>query len=180
MHNQRCNASRKSLFGMHRSINLKNYIRIPYQYAQGLVKCRIVYSENVETVHFENYNKKSIEKIKIVRDDDITYDHKYLDRKIINDLYAQKGEADEIIISRAGFVTDASIYNLVFQTGNQYFTSSHPLLKGTRRNHLLNSGKILEAPINESDLLHYDYIHFVNALTPLGDLKLPLRNNIFI
>ena len=80
---------------------------------------------------------------------------------------AQKGEADEIIIIKDSFVTDCSIGNLAFRKGTQWFTPNTPLLKGTQREYLLQSGQLQEIEIRQEQLEQFDEIRVINALNEL-------------
>jgi 4-amino-4-deoxychorismate lyase len=65
-----------------------------------------------------------------------------------------------------GFVTDASIANLAFYDGRQWITPDTPLLAGTRRRFLLDSGILHEAPVRPADLRDFHRIRLVNAMIP--------------
>ena len=75
--------------------------------------------------------------------------------------------ADEIIIIKDSFVTDCSIGNLAFRKGTQWFTPNTPLLKGTQREYLLQSGQLQEIEIRLEQLEKFDEIRVINALNEL-------------
>lgn len=155
-------------------------MHIPDAFSKGLVKCRILYDKNVRDVDFTHYSIRKIRKLCTVQNDNISYSHKFADRPELDKLYHLKGHADEIIIIKNGLITDAYYYNIVMERNGRLFTPALPLLQGTRRASLLEKGKIepIDIPI---DLIYdYDALYLVNALTPLGDIKVQInRQNIF-
>ncbi|MBK8371293.1 MAG: hypothetical protein IPL20_08025 [Saprospiraceae bacterium] len=55
--------------------------------------------------------------------DDIEYPYKWVERPELDEVFRQKGNADEIIIIRKGWVTDAYYYNLVFEKMVNFYTA---------------------------------------------------------
>lgn len=86
------------------------------------VRCRIDYNAHQTKITYLEYTPKIHRVFKPIVCNEIDYSLKYTDRELINALFAQKGEADEIIIIKGGFVTDCSIGNLAFRKGGQWFT----------------------------------------------------------
>jgi 4-amino-4-deoxychorismate lyase len=168
LHEQRANRSRKMLFGIERPLNLRKAIVVPEKFKTGLVKCRVIYGENIETVSFSFYDKRKINSAKVIIEDNVPYDHKYVIRKELDALYAKREHHDEIIITKNGMVTDAYYFNLVFEREGKYFTSDTPLLQGIQREKLILSQKVQEIPIHIDEISSYERLHFVNALNPLG------------
>jgi 4-amino-4-deoxychorismate lyase len=82
----------------------------------------------------------------------------------LNTLFAQRNDADEILIIKKGMVTDSLYCNVAFSNEQQWFTPSTPLLPGTQRAFLLDSGIIQEAEISETDMLKYSHIKLFNAM----------------
>jgi 4-amino-4-deoxychorismate lyase len=139
-----------------------------------MYKCRIIYSREIETIEFIPYTKKKIEIIKLVECDAIEYNHKYFNRKIFDDLLAESG-ADEILIIKEGKITDTSYSNIAFYDGNKWLTPSTPLLKGTKREKLLREGKIFKAEIVKNDLQYFQSASLINAMMDLGELVIDLK-----
>lgn len=170
LHEDRCNQSRAKLWNLTKAIKLKEKISIPASYSKGLVKCRIVYGHEIEEISFQNYQIRSINKIKIVHNDAISYPFKYEERKELDNLFANKMEGDEIMIVKNELVTDAYYYNYVFQKGKEYFTPKQPLLEGVRRTSLILNNKIIKKDIFTTEIHEFDAIHLINAMTPLGKI----------
>ncbi len=168
LHEQRANRSRKMLFGIERPLYLKKVIVVPEEFKKGLVKCRVIYGESIESVIFTMYEKRKINSAKVIYEDHVLYDHKYVIRTGLDDVYAKREDHDEIIIIKNGMVTDAYYFNLVFEKEGKYFTSDTPLLHGIQREKLILSQKVQEIPIHLDDISSYERVHFVNALNPLG------------
>jgi 4-amino-4-deoxychorismate lyase len=168
LHEQRANRSRKMLLGMDKPIGFKKSLWIPEEFKKGLVKCRVMYGENIEAVSFSNYDKRKINSAKVIFTDHIHYDHKYVLRAELDDLYTKREHHDEIIIIKNGMVTDAYYFNLVFEREGKYFTSNTPLLQGIQREKLIQAKKIQVVSISVDDIQAYECVHFINALNPLG------------
>ena len=135
----------------------------------GLFKCRIIYSQQIEKIEFIPYQRPNITSLKIAIDDTIDYSHKYLDRNQLEKLFSQKGNCDDILIIRNGFITDTSFANILFYNGKKWVTPSQPLLKGTQRQFLLETKQISIAEIRPSDLKYFKKARLVNAMMRFED-----------
>lgn len=163
-HEARLNKTRKSLFGFTDSWNLEELISIPDHITDAYYKCRLAYSETINNVKWEHYNFRTITKIQRLYDDTIDYSYKYDDRTLLNNLYEKRGEAEEILIIKNGMVTDTLYCNVAFLKDGQWFTPDSPLLPGTQRAFLLDSGIIHEAQISENDIADYSHVRLFNAM----------------
>lgn len=161
-HNARLNYSRRVLFNVQNYIDLKNIIQAPSQ--KGTYKGRIVYSKTIESVEYSSYQNRHFKTFKVIQDNNIVYNFKFLNRTHLNRLVALKEEADEIIIIKNGFITDSSIANIAFLYQNKWITPLTPLLNGTIRERLLREKKIFEALITLEDLKKFSNIAMMNAL----------------
>ncbi len=170
-HNERMNNSRKDLFDSKNNIDIKESISLPIEIGNGLYKCRVIYSNDIESVEYIPYTKKKIQTIRLIECNSIDYMYKYVDRKCLDELLAQSS-ADEIIIVKDGFITDTSYSNLVFYDGNKWFTPAKPLLKGTKRKKLLNEKLIFEQEIKIEDLIAFEKVSLINAMLDLGEVEL--------
>ena len=141
---------------------------IPEEVRQGLFKCRVVYGRDIGKVEYIPYVRRRIEKVGVIRDDAIDYSYKYPDRSRLNILLRDSG-CDEIVIVRRGLVTDASAFNLVFESADGLFTPAGPLLAGTKRQELLERGLIAARRIEAQELGDYLNVRFINAMTDLKE-----------
>lgn len=157
---------------MHRTIG-KTYnliTEVPEEYQHGIVKYRVLYDENnIAEVTFSHYKQPKIETVKLIECNDIDYALKYADRSKINELMLHKGDCDDVLISRNGMITDTSFCNVIFQNDEGLFTPDTPLLKGTKRDYLLEKGIIKERRITIDVLQNYHNLILINAI--MDDIK---------
>ncbi len=167
------NTSRNILFGSQDYIHLKNQITSLIPDQNNLFKCRILYDKEIHSIEIQPYLIRSIQNVKIIHTGHVSYNHKYVERHAL-DIYRQKYPSyDEVIFIRKGKITDAYYYNIVVEThDNQLLTPDTPLLKGTKRASLLRKNIIQIRPLKETDLYNAKYIHLINAMTELGEIRL--------
>jgi 4-amino-4-deoxychorismate lyase len=150
----------------------KSLVGLPIK---GKYKCRIVYSTQIESIDFLPYKSKDIKSLKIIEADNIDYEYKFLDRKSLEKAFLQKGDADDIIISKGGVVTDAYFANLLFFDGENWYTPVNPLLKGTKRELLLKSNEIIEKEIETRDIQQYEKVSLINAMLDLSEVEIDIN-----
>jgi 4-amino-4-deoxychorismate lyase len=176
-HNERLNRSRKNIFGCTDIIELSELISIPEDLSDDVIKCRVVYSEEIEQIQFAQYVKRQIRTLKLVECDNIVYSYKYVDRKIFSDLM-DSVEADDILIIKNGKITDTSFSNIVFFDGTKWVTPAQPLLRGTRREKLMRNNIISEEIICVRDLPRFEKASLINAMMDLGEGPIIESSNI--
>ena len=169
------NRSRLELYRLREKINLYDELQVwtpalpSGRLEAGLLKCRIIYSDQIEKIEFVPYQIPKIQSLKIIVNDQIIYNHKYLDRDQLDHLYRQKGDCDDILIVKNGLITDTWFANILFYTGTQWITPAKPLLKGTQREHLINAGIIKPKDIAVSDFGSFTKARLVNAMIRFED-----------
>ena len=131
-----------------------------------LFRCRLDYNNQDYHIQIFPYVRKEYKNFQPVICNNIDYHLKYNNRQLLNELLKQKGNCDEIMIIKDGYVTDCSIGNLLFRNGDVWFTPNTPLLKGTQREKLLAEKKIIETTILLKDLQKFSEIRLINALNP--------------
>ncbi|MFA6193133.1 MAG: aminotransferase class IV family protein [Sulfurimonas sp.] len=155
--------------------NLEEYIKPPQA---GLYRCRLVYTpliSNSIAISYHLYEKKEINSLKLIFNNDINYSRKSTFREELDTLYSKKNECDDVLIIKNLLVTDTSIANIAFysngmcgeergSTSGVWITPKEPLLKGTTRERLLDEGKIIEADIKVSQLRSYSKVALLNAM----------------
>lgn len=141
---------------------------LPLALRDTKVKCRILYRETLLDISFEEYQPKKVLSLQLVEASP-DYSFKYADRNELSLLLEQKGEADEILITRNGFITDSSFSNVVFRQGDHLFTPDSWLLNGTKRQKLLREGIIAERKITRETLHEYESVYLVNAMLNIED-----------
>lgn len=165
-HQARLDRTRLNLYGLQPDWKLADIIQIPDTLQNIKYKCRVSYFEKPEKIEWSAYIPRQISKIRKVYHDDIDYTFKYENRDDLNALYAEKQDADEILIIRKGMITDSAFGNVALFDGKKWYTPSTPLLIGTQRSFLLYSGIIFEEEIRESDLSKFSHIRLFNAMIP--------------
>ena len=140
-------------------------------------KARVVYGEQgIEAIEYAPYTIRNINSIQVVEDDTIVYDYKSTDRSRLNALTAQKGECDEVIIVKHGFLTDTSFTNLAIFDGKHWITPRHPLLPGTKRAALLDKRNIREADVTLENLRNANRVSLFNAMIEHGEMEIAIEN----
>ncbi len=134
-----------------------------------IFKCRIIYSKQIEKIEFIPYQLPKIQSLKILVDDQIEYNHKYLDRDQLDHLYRQRGDCDDILIAKNGLITDTLFANTVFYNGVDWLTPAKPLLKGTQRASILEKGIIKTADIRVEVLKSFEKVRLINAMIRFED-----------
>ena len=179
-HNKRFNRSRKKCFGADKDICLQEVIQIPENARTGLFRCRVVYSSEIEKIEFVPHQFREIKTLKLVEDNDIEYDFKFADRNELDNLFAKRGNCDDILIVKNGSISDSYTANTVFSDGLKWWTPNTPLLAGTQRSRLLEEGKIFECSIAPGDISKYTFVALINAMWDLGELNpIPIKNIVF-
>jgi 4-amino-4-deoxychorismate lyase len=173
-HNRRFNSSRFDLFEINDNSLLENLIKVPKPYSEGLFRCRVIYEKDIQELTFTPYIHKEIKSLKLIDIGDWDYSYKYADRSFMNDLLAENKEFDEVIMTKHGFITDCTIANLAFWDGSNWFTPSKPLLKGTKRQQLLDRQEIIETEIRIEDLGKYEGVCLINAFRGL-EKQIPFK-----
>lgn len=175
-HNQRCNKSRADLFHCNLPLDLKSYIEIPNNLRDQVVKCRIIYHKDIINIEYTPYNIRPVSSLFIVPSDNLNYDYKYLDRKNLDACYAHRQMYDDVLITKKGFITDTNYGNVAFLQNGKWYTPINPLLKGTRRQQLIDKKRIFESAIHVNTLQSYSKVTIFNAMIPMGKIILSVKN----
>ncbi len=176
-HNARLNKARKELFGLTNFIDLREIIKIPTELTESIYKCRIIFNENIQSVEFLPYSPQKIKSLRLVNGDDIKYEYKYLNRAAIENLKINCG-ADDILITKKLRITDSSFANVALYDGKSWLTPTHPLLKGTKRQSLIELGKIKEEDIFLNDLRCFQKIVLINAMLEFDENEVIFIENV--
>jgi len=158
-HQQRCDYSLKQ-YNTNTIYNLQNIIKPPQN---GIFRCRIIYDDTSMDISYHTYSQAPVLSLKLIYSD-IKYPLKFADRYELDELYKQKGAADDVLIVKNNFLTDTTRANIALFDGDKWFTPKSPLLFGTTRQRLLEKGKIFPIQIHVNDLHKFTKIAVVNAL----------------
>ncbi len=150
------------------NINLQEYIYPP---SNKLLKCKVIYDNSgIVNIEYNQYHKKNISSFKLVYDNDINYNKKYLNRDCIDNL--KKGiSEDEIIIVKNGLITDTSIANIAIYYENRWITPKTPLLIGTSRNRYIDNDLLIQKDISVKMLKESNKIALLNAMVDFDILE---------
>jgi Branched-chain amino acid aminotransferase/4-amino-4-deoxychorismate lyase len=176
-HNLRAMNSRRILFGLEDTLDFRDFITLPDDLDDGIYKCRIVYAQAVQQVELLPYIPKRIQTLRLVLNDAIQYQHKYLDRSYFGKLL-QSVNTDDVLIVQHGLITDSSFANVVFYDGKKWVTPTQPLFHGIKRQILLEKGLIHENEISQKDLHRFIYAVLINAMLDIGDTPFISMANI--
>lgn len=169
-HQTRMNGALAELFPQSSGIDLATAFHIPENCRLGLFKVRVLYGSAIENIEIEPYHFRTIQSLKVVHHETIDYHLKFKDRQILQQLFVQRGDSDDIIIIKNGLVTDAFAANLIFFDGQKWVTPGTPLLKGTQRQFLLDQGIISELEIREENILNYQKVGLINAMVGFEEM----------
>lgn len=175
-HNQRFNKTQRHFWPSSKPIDLYEHILIPVEHKYGSVRCRVLYSAEIEEIQFLKYEPKPINTLKIV-ETSLDYQHKFEDRSLINKLLAENSNFDDILMVKNGFITDTSYANIVLKKDNEFYTPKKPMLNGTKRQHLIDEDILIEKNIKPSDLIRFSHFAIINAFNDLDLTKfIPIKN----
>jgi 4-amino-4-deoxychorismate lyase len=175
-HNQRFNRTKKRFWPDSQPIDLLEFIKVPVEHKYGAVKCRILYKEEIEEIQYLKYERKEINRIKVV-EANFNYDFKWENRSAINELVESQPLYDDILMVKDGYITDTSYANIVLKKDNEFYTPKIPMLNGTKRQHLIDEDILIPRNIKPSDLKKFSHFTLINAFNDLDLTKfLPIKN----
>ena len=173
-HQERVNKAFKTFYPEKKPIKLLDILNQTLIPQEGLFKCRIVYDTLAYQPEFTPYIRRGINSLKVVEMNLESKPYKPEDRTAYNEAFAQRGDCDDVLISRNGFLTDSSYTNVAFFDGINWFTPRTPLIYGVNRAELLETGKLIEKDINVADLKHFQQIALFNAMIEFGEIMLAI------
>ncbi len=179
LHQKRMDETRVKLFGLKESVNLSTHLSSLSLPQNGIWKYRVTYGIQIETTEFEPYQKRTVQSLKVIEANELQYDHKFAQRTEINKLFALKEDADDILIIRNKLLTDTSYCNIALWDGSEWITPSQPLLKGVRRESLIQSQKIRSFDIRLNDLPSFQLIKLFNAMISFEEATEISTSSIF-
>lgn len=175
-HEQRMLRSLHMLFGSDEELDLEKFLQGVKFPPNGFYKCRILYDDQTKEVEFIPYEPRSINTLRIIEHDRISYEFKYKDRKTIERLYGLRKDCDDILIVKRGLVTDSSFSNIIFRKGREWVTPWSALLKGTQRQKLIDSNIIIEEEIKPEDIRSFDTFKLINAMLEFEGPEIDVKN----
>lgn len=178
-HRLRFEKAYRHCYGHSNPFDLLQDLSIPTEFAQGKVKLRIQYNKQNRNFHFEHYQFQKIQSLQLVYTKELDYQYKYSQREKLETLFAKRGNCDDVLIVRKGWITDSSYANVVFFDGKDWWTPKNPLLEGTCRARLLDRGIIKEAELGVEDIKNFKGLKLVNALRDLNQPMIPINRLMY-
>jgi 4-amino-4-deoxychorismate lyase len=175
-HEQRMIRSLEMICGVHETLNLEKLLNDMAPPQKGLYKCRMIYDDQTKEVEFIPYQPRTINSLRIIEHDRISYEFKYKDRKTIDRLFELRKDCDDILIVKRGLVTDASFSNIVFRKGKRWFTPWSALLKGTQRQKLIANDRIVPEEITVEDIQSFETFKLINAMLEFDGPEIDVKN----
>ena len=181
LHIARMNNSSKELWGSDQhSVDFETILNtIASLDPDSIYKLRLIYDADSFDFEFLPYSNPQIDSLKLVEAPEIDYSNKYLDRSSIKKAFKKRASCDDILITQHGMVTDSFYCNVAFKQGNDWFTPDLPLLKGIKRQQLLNSGMIKESEISIEDIPEFEMITLFNAMIEFKEIRIDISQISF-
>ena len=169
-HQKRVNRTFKEYFKSSRSIDLQslinNYLQQQNLESTQYYRLKVIYNREgvIEITHYP-YQSKKVETLLLVEVPNASYSYKFTQRKLF-DALQKNFDSDEFIITKDGYLTDTTIANIALyhKKEKQWHTPKKPLLKGTTRERLLETQKIVAKDIDFRSLDNYSNIALLNAM----------------
>jgi 4-amino-4-deoxychorismate lyase len=177
-HQSRMNLARKAFFRTSGPISLKESIRVPQECSSGVHRCRVIYSGNIDKTEFLPWQFRPINSLRLVEDNKVDYRYKFTNRNHLEQLFDMRGNCDDVLIVKNGFITDSFTANAVFFDGKKWWTPDTPLLPGTQRARLIYEKQIYVCSITPADLHKYRKAGLINAMQDLENMPVIDVKNI--
>ena len=128
------------------------------------MRTRVLYDAHTVSVEYIPYQPRVIQSLKLLTCNTLEYSHKYANREILDTLFAQRGSCDDILIVKEGLIKDTSIANIAFLQNGRWYTPASPLLEGTTRTRLIDTGVLHVKDITPHSLKRYEKFALLNAM----------------
>lgn len=117
-----------------------------------------------------SYKTQKLKNFKILKSD-VNYERKFLDRNALDEIFAQRGANDDVLIGKNGILTDTTIANIAILQNDIWITPKNHLLKGTIRQRLLNNSFLIERNFGIKELLSAQSFAILNAMIDFLEIK---------
>lgn len=159
-HQRRLDESLRTL-GITKTYDLKTLVLPP---ATGTYRCRFLYDAQGFAVEFHPYSQRTFASLRLVYADTLDYPLKYAGRDELNVLFGRRGECDDVLIVKNGFLCDTTIANIALLIGEKWLTPEEPLLAGTTRARLVDEGFLHPAVLRVDDIAKASKVAVMNAM----------------
>lgn len=142
---------------------------IPELPKEGSYKLRFLYNKDRFTFELLPYTSRKIERLKLIEIDSYSYDHKFTDRSGLDNAYKLRGDCDDVLLTKNGFLTDTSYCNILLFDGTKWVTPEKPLFEGVQREFLIDQQRVIPEQIHVNDLSDFISFQLINALNPFEE-----------
>lgn len=136
-----------------------------------LYRCRFLYDQKGYSVEFHPYSPKKISSLKLITRDSLEYSFKYAEREVLNSLFELRGECDDVLIVKNGYLSDTTIANIALKIDGVWLTPDAPLLQGTTRARLIDEGFLTPYPLKPADIAKATKIALMNAMVGFVEVE---------
>ncbi|MCG8452328.1 MAG: aminotransferase class IV [Spirochaetales bacterium] len=173
-HARRMAASSHMLWGRDCSGELEEALS-QIELGTGRWKIRVIYSSEIQNVEAASYTAAAYQKVALLPMQGNQYAHKFLQRSWLEKKENQGRflDCDTVLLHSGGFIKDFTRANVAFFDGQEWVTPLHPMLKGTRREALIDAHQLRCKEIRVEDLSDFSLCSPVNAMLPLGEIVMP-------
>jgi 4-amino-4-deoxychorismate lyase len=154
-HQKRFDKTRRELYGCVDRIHLSDYIKVSDNKTYRL---KIIYAQKIEEIQMQEYqDNREFENFSFV-DLDFEYSYKFFDRKNIDNY------AHDVIFLKEGYLSDTKIANIAIMLNDTWLTPKYPMLEGTTRARLIQSGFLKEENLDTNSLKIAQKFAIMNSL----------------
>jgi 4-amino-4-deoxychorismate lyase len=163
-HQARIDATFLELYGRTPDWRIEDVLKSADVPTVGLYKCRLLYDDQSAQTELQPYTIRPVRSLKLVTDNKLAYRLKWEERTDLSRLFNMRGACDDVLIVQRGCITDTYYANVVLRRGDEWFTPSTCLLRGTMRQWLLDEQKIRIEEIRTPELGRFQKVKLINAL----------------
>ena len=142
---------------------------IPELPKEGSYKLRFSFNKDRFTFELLPYTSRKIERLKLIEIDSYSYDHKFTDRSGLDNAYKLRGDCDDVLLTKNGFLTDTSYCNILLFDGTKWVTPEKPLFEGVQREFLIDQQRVIPEQIHVNDLSDFISFQLINAMNPFEE-----------
>ncbi|TAE47784.1 MAG: hypothetical protein EAZ31_10640 [Cytophagia bacterium] len=165
LHQQRFDETRHFFFPKSPKIELEEVFNdLPSFDKNTIYKLRLIYNSKIHSFQIQPYQPKIIRSLKMIECNQIDYGYKYENRTLLNQLFEQKQDCDDVLIIKNNQITDTSYANIAFFDGKKWYTPKNCLLNGTFKKLLLQKKLIYEQNIFKNELFLFEKAKILNAM----------------
>jgi 4-amino-4-deoxychorismate lyase len=113
----------------------------------------------------------------MIENNSIDYTFKSSNREQLEAMFLLKGDCDDILIVKNGYLTDSSYANLILLRENRWYSMQNPLLLGTRLQSYLIEKLVTPTLVTPNDLHLFSEARIINAMISIDDSPIiPVQN----